>query len=251
MAESHPNVPPQKATSEEEERLKYLEFVQVVTLHALMCCSRLYGYAKDNSGPLKPSVETVEGTVKTVVGPVYDKFHDVPIGLLKFVDHKVDVSVNELDRRVPPLVKKVSNQALSAAQKAPSTARAVASEVQRGKVIDTASGLAKNVYTKYEPVAKGLYTTYEPVAEQYAVSAWRSLNRLPLFPQVAQAVIPTAAYCTEKYNETVRCTAEKGYKVASYLPLVPTEKIAKVFTADEALTEPLVATEGEGVVAAH
>lgn len=78
-----------KATSEEEERLKYLEFVQVVTLHALMCCSRLYGYAKDNSGPLKPSVETVEGTVKTVVGPVYDKLHDVPIGLLKFVDHKV------------------------------------------------------------------------------------------------------------------------------------------------------------------
>lgn len=251
MAESHPNVPPQMATSEEEERLKYLEFVQVVTLHALMCCSRLYGYAKDNSGPLKPSVETVEGTVKTVVGPVYDKFHDVPIGLLKFVDHKVDVSVNELDRRVPPLVKKVSTQALSAAQKAPSTARAVASEVQRGTVMDTASGLAREVYTKYEPVAKGLYTTYEPVAEQYAVSAWRSLNRLPLFPQVAQAVIPTAAYCTEMYNETVRCTAEKGYKVASYLPLVPTEKIAKVFTADEALTEPLVATEGEGVVAAH
>ncbi|KAH7846906.1 hypothetical protein Vadar_019509 [Vaccinium darrowii] len=251
MAESHPNVPPQMATTEEEERLKYLEFVQVVTLHALMCCSRLYGYAKDNSGPLKPSVETVEGTVKTVVGPVYDKFHDVPIGLLKFVDHKVDVSVNELDRRVPPLVKKVSTQALSAAQKAPSTARAVASEVQRGTVMDTASGLAKEVYTKYEPVAKGLYTTYEPVAEQYAVSAWRSLNRLPLFPQVAQAVIPTAAYCTEKYNETVRCTAEKGYKVASYLPLVPTEKIAKVFTADEPLTEPLVATEGEGVVAAH
>lgn len=78
-----------KANSEEEQRLKYLEFVQVATLHALMCFTRLYGYAKDNSGPLKPGVETVEGTVKTVVGPVYDKFQDVPIGLLKFVDHKV------------------------------------------------------------------------------------------------------------------------------------------------------------------
>lgn len=161
------------------------------------------------------------------------------------------MSVNELDRRVPPLVKKVSTQALSAAQNVPSTARAVASEVHRVNVVDTASGLAMNVYTKYEPIAKGLYATYEPVAEQYAASAWRSLNRLPLFPQVAQAMIPTAAYCTERYNETVLCTAKKGYKVASYLPLVPTEKIAKVFTADGALTEPLVATGGEGEVAAH
>ncbi|XP_057495108.1 REF/SRPP-like protein At3g05500 [Actinidia eriantha] len=252
MAESDSNVHPQmgKAENEEEQRLKYLEFVQVASLHALMCFWRLYDYAKDNSGPLKPGVETVEGTVKTVVGPVYDKFHDVPMEVLKFVDSKVDVSVNELERRLPPLMKKVSTQALSAAQKAPSTARAVASEVQRVNMVDTASGLAKNVYTKYEPAAKGLYTKYEPMAEQYAASAWRSLNRLPLFPQIAQAVIPKAAYCTEKYNETVRCSAEMGYKVASYLPLVPTEKIAKVFTANEAVTEPLT-SGGEGDVAAH
>ncbi|XP_057464655.1 REF/SRPP-like protein At3g05500 [Actinidia eriantha] len=254
MAESDSSVHPQmgKAEGEEEvQNLKYLEFVQVASLHALMCFSRLYDYAKDNSGPLKPGVETMEGTVKTVVGPVYDKFHDFPIEVLKFVDHKVDASVNELDRRVPPLVKKVSTQALSAAQKAPSTARAVASEMQRVNMVDTASGLAKNVYTKCEPAAKGLYTKYEPMAEQYAASAWHSLNRLPLFPQVAQAVIPKAAYCTEKYNETVRCNAEKGYKVASYLPLVPTEKIAKVFTANEAGTEPLVTSVGEGAVSAH
>ncbi|XP_052192047.1 stress-related protein [Diospyros lotus] len=246
MAESDPNLQAQTVEIEEEEkeRLKYLEFVQMATLHALMCFSRLYGYAKENAGPLKPGVETVEGTVKTVVGPVYDKFHDVPIELLKFVDRKVDVSVNELERRVSPLVKKVSIQALSAAQKAPATARAVASEVQRTNVVDTASGLAKNVYIKYEPAARGLYTKYEPVAEQYAASAWRSLNRLPLFPRVAQAVVPTAAYCSEKYNETVRCSAGKGYKVASYLPLVPTERIAKVFTAHEA-------AGAEGAVSAH
>ncbi|KAI8025241.1 Stress-related protein [Camellia lanceoleosa] len=179
MAESDlPNIQPQMGEREEEERLKYLEFVQVAMIHALMCFARLYDYAKDNSGPLKPGVETVEGTVKTVVGPVYDKFHDVPIELLKFVDRKVDMSVNELDRRVPPLVKKVSTEALSAAQKAPSAARAVASEVQRGNVVDTASGLAKNVYTKYEPAAKDLYTKYEPLAEQYAVFAYASIVSL-------------------------------------------------------------------------
>ncbi|WMV07040.1 hypothetical protein MTR67_000425 [Solanum verrucosum] len=56
-----------------------------------------------------------------------------------------------------------------------------------------ASGLAKIIYAKYEPTAKKRYTMYEPMAEQYAAS-------------------------------------EKGYNVALYLPLVPTEKIAKVFT---------------------
>lgn len=61
----------------------------MASIHAVLCFWRLYGYAKDKSGPLKPGVETVEGTVKTVVGPVYDKFHDVPIELLKFVDRKV------------------------------------------------------------------------------------------------------------------------------------------------------------------
>lgn len=78
-----------KAESEEAQRLKYLEFVQVAALHAVLVAAKLYDYAKDNSGPLKPGVQTVEGTVKTIVGPVYSKFHDVPIELLKFVDRKV------------------------------------------------------------------------------------------------------------------------------------------------------------------
>ncbi|KAL7239498.1 hypothetical protein ACSBR2_005401 [Camellia fascicularis] len=150
---------------------------------------------------------------------------------------QVDVSVNELDRRMPPVVKKASTQAFSAAQNAPTTVRSVAAQVRHVNVVDTASGLAKNAYTKCEPAAKGLYSKYEPVAEQYAASTWRSLNRLPLFPRVAQVVVPTAAYCSEKYNQTVCSTAEKGYSVASYLPLVPTEKIAKIFSVnDEAIT---------------
>lgn len=55
----------------------------------VVCFSSLYDYAKENSGPLKPGVQTVEGTVKTVIGPVYEKFRDVPFDLLKFVDRKV------------------------------------------------------------------------------------------------------------------------------------------------------------------
>lgn len=230
----------QQQMEEEEERLKYLEFVQVAAIHAVVTFTNLYLYAKDKSGPLKPGVETVEGTVKNVVRPVVDKFHDVPIEVLKFVDRKVDESVTTLDRRVPPVVKLVSSQAFTTVQKAPEAARAVASEVQRTGVKETASGLAKNVYAMYEPKAKELYTKYEPKAEQCAVSAWRKLNQLPLFPQVAHVVLPTAAYCSEKYNETVLKTAEKGYKVSSYLPLVPTERIAKVFGNEAPESVPLV-----------
>lgn len=66
-----------------------MEFVQVATIHVLLCFHNLYAYAKAKSGPLKPGVESVEGTVKNVVGPVYDKYHGLPIGLLKFIDRKV------------------------------------------------------------------------------------------------------------------------------------------------------------------
>ncbi|KAL9261649.1 Stress-related protein [Drosera capensis] len=249
----------------EEARLKYLEFVHAAAIHAIVCFSTLYVYAKDKAGPLKPGVEAVESTVKTVVGPVYDKYRDVPIGVLNFVDRKgllvvvmpilgwivsnryalgfwsisVDESVSKLDTCVPPVVKQVSSKAYTAAQKAPEVARSVATGVQRTGMVDIASGIAKNVYAKYETSATELYSKYEPLAELYAVSAWRSLNKLPLFPQVALVMVPTAAFCSEKYNQTVISTAEKGYKVAGFFPLVPTEKISKVFNSSGVEFQPL------------
>lgn len=51
--------------------------------------SNLYNYAKQNSGPLRSAVGTVEGTVTTVLGPVYDRIKGVPQDLLVFVDNKV------------------------------------------------------------------------------------------------------------------------------------------------------------------
>ena len=205
MAEENHNSNQEK----QQQELKYLEFVHFATIYALMRCAILYSYAKEKSGPLKPGVDTVEEAVKTVVGPVYDKFHHVPVELLKYVDRKVDESVSEIDRHVPSNVKNASTQA-----------RSVVTEVRRTGVVESASGLAKTVYSKYEPKA-----------EECAVSAWRKLNQLPLFPKVANAVLPKAAYCSEKYNEAVVSSAEKGYKVSAYLPLVPTQKIAKVFAA--------------------
>ncbi|XP_058076203.1 stress-related protein [Magnolia sinica] len=233
MAESD-TIQSAEMTQDEMDRLKYLEFIQIAALHAVILFSKVYDYAKENSGPLKPGVQTVEGTVKTVIGPVCEKFHDVPFELLKRADRKVDGLVHKVDQCVPPLVKEASSQAFSAAQKAPSVARGMASEFQRAGMVETAAGMAKTAYVRLEPAAKGLFSKYEPVAERCAVSAWHSLNRLPLVPEVAHVVVPTAAYWSEKYNQAVYHTAEKGYTVSAYLPLVPTERIAKVFRGEMA-----------------
>lgn len=224
--------------------MKYLDFVQVAAIYIIVCFSTVYEYAKEISGPLKPGVQAVEATVKTVLGPVYEDLHDVPFELLEFVDRKVRLqeffsfsfsfwsgnsifghmycmqvgeSLGELERHVPSLVKQASSQA-----------RAMASEVQRVGVVDAATTIMNSMYSKYEQVA-----------EQYALSAWRWLNRLPVFPQVAQIVIPTAACWSEKYNQLVRCTEERGYPIATYLPLIPTERIAKVFDEGPTPTVPI------------
>ncbi|KAJ0979819.1 hypothetical protein J5N97_015293 [Dioscorea zingiberensis] len=229
MGESAPQSVEIKQEEPERQRLVYLDFVAVAAAQAVVCLASLYDFAKENAGPLKTGVQSVEGAVKAIVGPVFAKFHDVPFELLKFVDRKVDGVVREVDRHVPGLLKQASNQAYSAAQKAPSVARSLATEVQRTGVIATASSTARELITRYEPVAKELYVKCEPVAEEYAVWGWRCLNRLPLFPQVAQIAVPTAAYWSEKYNTVVVRAADQGYAVASCLPLVPIDRIAKAF----------------------
>lgn len=215
--------------AEDEGKLKYLDFVQVAAIYVIVCFSTLYEYGKANSGPLKPGVQAVEATVKTVIGPVYRKFHYVPFHLLKFIDLKVADLITEVDSHVPCLLKQASSKALLIAQKAPEIAQNLAGEVQRNGLVDTASNVAKSLYTKYEPTAKDLYAKYEPIAEKNAVSAWRSLNKLPLFPQVAQILVPTAAYWSEKYNQAVAYASERGFTAAYYFPIIPIERIAKVF----------------------
>ncbi|KAJ0743483.1 putative rubber elongation factor [Helianthus annuus] len=230
MAESEPTQTTEPLAQRDggEEHLKYLDFVQNAVIYFVVCFSTVYGYAKENAGSLKPGVQTVENTVRTVVGPVYEKYHDLPLDALKFLDLKVGDLMTELNRHVPSLMKQASSQAKYAAQNLPEVAKALALEA-----LKTATNVANTLYIKYEPTAKELYKNYEPVAEKHAVSTWRSLNKLPVFPQVAHVAVPAGAYLLEKYNYTVMYTAEKGYVVAQYLPLVPIDKIAKVFEEGE------------------
>ncbi|WCJ21354.1 Rubber elongation factor protein (REF) [Euphorbia peplus] len=176
---------------EDDKRLKYLDFIEVAAMYMMACFYSIYEYAKDNSGPLKTGVQTVEATVKTVISPVYDRFQDVPFQLLKFVDRKVEHSLGEFDRHVLFLLKHASSQ-----------------------VIDT---------------AKNMYTMYEPVAEHYVVSAWRELDQLPMFHGTAQMAVPSAAYWSDRYNKMVYEAADGGYPALAHLPFIPVERIAKVF----------------------
>ncbi|KAF8006706.1 hypothetical protein BT93_K0881 [Corymbia citriodora subsp. variegata] len=216
MADSEPR-PQTENVEHDERRLKYLDFVQMAAIYMVICFSTLYEFAKENSGPLRPGVGAVEATVKTVVGPLVDRFQDVPFEILRFIDSKVDEYVRKLDSLVPSLVKQASSQA-----------RAVASEVRRAGLADAARSGCKRL----EPAAREIYEKYEPVVEEYAVAAWRRLNRMPLFPQVAEIAVPTVAYWAEKYNRAVCYAAERDHPVSVYLPMVPLEWIAKVF--DEA-----------------
>ncbi|KAJ1292361.1 hypothetical protein BS78_02G386100 [Paspalum vaginatum] len=208
------------ATARRAPKLRYLDFVQVAAAQAAVCLAGLYGLAKDHAGPLRTGVDAAESAVKGVVGPVYDRFHGVPLHVLAFVDRKVDDTVQELDRHLPGALKAASAQAYA-------VARELAAEAQRSGV----TGAARAALARVEPVSRDLYVRYEPAAEHLAVSTWRSLNGLPVFPHVANIVVPTAAYWADKYNRVIGAAAEQGYAGARYLPAIPTDRIAKVFAA--------------------
>ncbi|KAL8100959.1 stress-related protein [Apium graveolens] len=126
--------PPAQSVKVDDKKLKYLNFVQVVAIYVIVLFSSIYKYAKGNAGPLKSGIQTVEGAVKAVTGPVYHKFHNVPFQLLVFVDHKVDELMTEIDHHTPSLIKEAST-----------LARAIALDVKRAGVVETATNVAKTV----------------------------------------------------------------------------------------------------------
>ncbi|XP_048544062.1 REF/SRPP-like protein OsI_017815 [Triticum urartu] len=60
----------ERTPEEEEARLRYLEFVQQAVAQAVLLVTAACAYAKQDTGPLCPGVDHVEGTVKAVIGPV-------------------------------------------------------------------------------------------------------------------------------------------------------------------------------------
>ena len=145
---------------------------------------------------------------------------------------QVDESVHKVQKCMPSSLRSASFKAYNHARRAPVAARCVMADVQKSGMVETASGLAKSVYAKYEPVAKDFYTKYEPMTEEYALYVWRLLNQYALFQRAALAAGPLAGYCSEMYNQRVEVAAKSGYKVAAHLPIIPIDKIAEALRTD-------------------
>ncbi|KAL1328577.1 hypothetical protein HN51_038413 [Arachis hypogaea] len=197
-----------------EKELKHLGFVRIAAIQAFVCVSNLYQYAKHNSGPLRSAVGTVEGTVSAVLGPVYNKFRDVPDDLLVFVDNKVDEASQKFEEHAPPLVKQVARQAKGLIEEVTQKAEKVVSEAQSGGAKAAAHYVAEE--------SKHIVLTG-------SVKLWNGLNHYQLFHAVAEMAVPTAAHWLESYNHVVEDMTAKGYGVFQYLPLVPIDEIAKAF----------------------
>ncbi|KAK2438046.1 hypothetical protein P8452_33820 [Trifolium repens] len=204
--------------NDHDQELKHLGFVKIAAIQAFVCMSSLYDYAKQNSGPLRSAVGTVEGTVTTVLGPVYHKFKPLPQDLLRFFDNKVDEATNKFDEHAPPFVKQVANQAKGLIQEVTHKAEKAVNEAQSGGAKAAASYVA---------------TESKQIVLTGSVKLWSGLNHYPPFHAVAELAIPTAAHWSEKYNHVVKDISGKGYAVFGYLPLIPIDEIAKAFKQGE------------------
>ncbi|KAI4343390.1 hypothetical protein L6164_010743 [Bauhinia variegata] len=196
------------------QELKHLGFVRVAAIQALVCVSNLYEYAKPNSGPLRSLVGTVENTVSSVLGPVYQKFKDIPNDLLVFVDNKVDVATEIFDVHAPPFAKQVASQTKCLIQKVSDKTEKLVKEARSG-------GPRAAVHQATNESKQFLLTQ--------TVKLWTRLDHYPPFHAVAETAVPTAAHLSDKYNHVIKDMTEKGYTVAGYLPLIPIDKIAKAF----------------------
>uniref|UniRef100_A0A0C9RNK7 TSA: Wollemia nobilis Ref_Wollemi_Transcript_8188_1337 transcribed RNA sequence n=1 Tax=Wollemia nobilis TaxID=56998 RepID=A0A0C9RNK7_9CONI len=208
-----------------DKEVKYLGFFMTAAVKTKEGLGNIYAYAKENSGPLKEGVDAVEGRVRVVVGPLYSKIEGKPYHLLQFLDKTVDDVFVKVDSYVPPTLKSKTCQVYGAAKKAPEAARSVVADVREVGVVGKAKEVGKTVYAISEPRAKDLYNKYEPVAEQWSLAAWYKLRQFPLVPAVVEALIPPTTYCIEKYNTGVQYLTDGEYRVATYLPMVPAEKI--------------------------
>ncbi|XP_055810486.1 REF/SRPP-like protein At1g67360 [Solanum dulcamara] len=194
-----------------ESNLKHLGFVRLFAINTAVLVSNLYDYAKQNSGPLRSTVGTVEKAVTTVVRPVYERFKGVPDEVLVFLDKKVDDGTAKFDEHAPPLAKKVVSKVQSLFQKASEVAQDLSKDIQ-------VAGPRAAVYHAGE------------LSKQFATSQvavlWYHVNQCPPLHGIAQMAAPTAAHWSDKYNQLVADWKEKGYSIISYIPLIPVEEIS-------------------------
>ncbi|CAH9077610.1 unnamed protein product [Cuscuta epithymum] len=206
-------------TEKRERKLKHLGFVKVITFNAVVLVSNLYEYAKQNSGPLRSTVGTVENAVTTVVKPVYEKLKDVPDDVLVFLDKKVDVATETFNERAPPMVKTLTNQAQV--------------------IVVSVSHVAQDLINEARLAGPRAAINHAgQMSKQFGVNQlaviWYRVNLSPTLHGVAVVAASMAAHGSEKYNKLIKDMKAKGYDIFSYAPLVPVEEICKAYKQVEA-----------------
>ncbi|BBN19620.1 hypothetical protein MPTK1_8g12140 [Marchantia polymorpha subsp. ruderalis] len=182
-----------------ETDLKYLDFVRIAAKYGTAFAMNLYEVGKENSGALKSRVEEVEGTVKSVVGPIVEKVDGKPYQILQFVDRRVDDTVHLLDAILPQSVKEKSYQATDAAK---NVVGSIVNDVQENGVYNT---------------ARTYIAHCEPTAQAYGSQAWRSVQSLPMVPQA----LGTARMGAEKLNQILLSYRDSQLPLSAYVPLLP------------------------------
>ncbi|KAG6396428.1 hypothetical protein SASPL_142578 [Salvia splendens] len=200
-------------------QLKRLGFVRYLAINAAVVVTNLYGYAKENSGPLKSTVWKVESTVTAVVGPVFDRFKGVPAHILVFLDNKVDEASLKFGECAPAAAKVAAIKAQSIAKEA---SRIVLELVEEAKVEGPVAAISHAGKISKDVAVSGL------------AMAWYKANQFPALHGVLEIAVPTATHWSEKYNSIVKDLGSKGHTVFSYVPLVPIEEMEKAYKQVEA-----------------
>jgi hypothetical protein len=206
----------QASVQSSDPQLKYLGFLRVAVLQVYLFVLSVYGNLKDKSGPLKSSIQNVEGTVLRVVGPVLDRINFNLDAYFVFVDKKVDDTIHFADERLPEELKQRANSLYSYAAAIPEKAKAIVSEVNEKGALPTYQG-----YVDY----------WVAILWAYVQQLWSFFVSLPLVPQFLAAIQPLILVLAEQYNSVLASVQKSDItvvkKVGLTLPAVPVGKLKR------------------------
>ena len=109
--------------------------------------SRVYGYAREKSGPLKQVVYAMEGVVNIFVMPIYQKVEGKYFEIQQFADKKVGNVIYKLDNCVPQTLKSRTCEIYRATKSAPNVTRSVVTDVRQVGVVEKTKEMENTLYS--------------------------------------------------------------------------------------------------------
>lgn len=200
--------------------LKYLAFFRTAVIEIFLFIVQIYNQLKVKSGSLKPGIDSVEHSVKNVVGPAIAKFNIQPAALddyLVFLDGKVDETLQFAQDHTPNEWQHSASSVYKFLSEVPEKVHAAVEEYNKNGAAAT---------------ARSYYDSILPVILAYLEAVWKFFLALPFVPQLVNTAQPYGVFFAQKYNHIVAEASKSDIglvKTASgYLPTIPVEKLTKV-----------------------